>query len=98
MNRVTSPRLLHAQRLQIMMPALAGLTACLVTTPAQSQIGYSTLDYGANATFLTGIRGNNIVGNYVIPNGSGNTGGLLYNQSSGAWTLFPVLSVRPRTC
>ena len=90
MSRFWSQRLSLAPRLQFMMRAFAGLAACMAATPAQSQISYSTLDYGTNATFLTGIRGNNIVGNYVIPNGSGNTGGLLYNQSSGAWALFPV--------
>jgi hypothetical protein len=56
---------------------------------ASVQLSYATLDYGANSTFLTGIRGNNIVGNYVIP-GTTSTGGLLYSASSGLWTPFPV--------
>ena len=56
---------------------------------ASVQLSYATLDYGMNSTFLTGIRGNNIVGNYVIP-GTTSTGGLLYSASNGLWTLFPV--------
>lgn len=50
---------------------------------------YQTLNYGTSGTFLTGIRGNTIVGNYVVP-GSGATGGLLYDMTSGAWSAFPV--------
>lgn len=56
---------------------------------AHAQFTYTTLDYGTSGTFLTGIRGNNIVGNYVIP-GSGQTGGLLYNLSTKTWTPFPL--------
>lgn len=68
---------------------LTGLAVCPLATPAQAQHAYTTLDYGTAGTFLTGIRGDNIVGNYVIP-GSGETGGLLYNLSTAAWTALPV--------
>src|SRR3954447_8554366 len=67
------------------MSAVVGATAL----PAHADLDYVTLNFGASGTFLTGIRGNNIVSNYVIP-GSGQTGGLLYNLSTGAWTPFPL--------
>ncbi|MCB1501329.1 MAG: autotransporter domain-containing protein [Bauldia sp.] len=53
----------------------------------QLQLNFETLDYGTTGTFITGIRGETIVGNYVIPGG---TGGLLYTSESGIWTPFPV--------
>ncbi len=49
---------------------------------------YQTLDFGTSGTFLTGIRGDNIVGNYVIP-GTSQTGGLYYNIASGTWAPMP---------
>ncbi len=51
-------------------------------------LDYMTLDFGDNQTFLTGIRGDNIVGNYVVP-GTTATGGLLYNSATGTWSPFP---------
>jgi outer membrane autotransporter protein len=60
-----------------------------IATPATGQYFYQTLNFGTTGTFLTGIRGDNIVGNYVIP-GTTDTGGLLYRRSSGTWTPFPV--------
>lgn len=56
----------------------------LVSTPTPFQ----TLNFGTTGTFLTGIRGPNIVGNYTIPE-SGQTGGLYYDMTSGAWSAFP---------
>ncbi len=38
---------------------------------------------------LTGIRGNNVVGNYVIP-GTTETGGLYYNLVTQTWSPMPV--------
>ena len=64
-----------AIRCQAALPAL--FLAGLVSSPAAAQGVYTTLDFGNNSTFLTGIRGPNIVGNYVIP-GTSSTGGLLY--------------------
>ncbi|MGU3494923.1 autotransporter domain-containing protein [Xanthobacteraceae bacterium A53D] len=49
---------------------------------------YTTLNYGTTGTFLTGIRGNTIVGNYVVP-GTTATGGLAYNMSTGQWAAMP---------
>ncbi len=69
--------------------AQIGLAVCLISAPAQAQLVYTTLDYNGIGTFLTGIRGDNIVGNYVIP-GSSETGGLLYSRSTGTFTPFPV--------
>jgi subtilase-type serine protease len=80
--------------------ALLRLAACLaisvltvlplssIAAPAGSPLAYTTLNFGTSGTFLTGIRGNNIVGNYVIP-GTTETGGLLYNISTGIWSPFP---------
>src|SRR5580704_19051356 len=77
------------RRLSLVVSALTGLAVCSLAPPAEAQFPYTTLNYGTTGTFLTGIRGNNIVGNYVIPS-SGQTGGLLYNLSAGTWTPFPV--------
>ena len=56
--------------------------------PASAQeLDFVTLDYGTSGTFFTGIRGDTIVGNYVIPGG---TGGLLYPTDTGIWTPFTV--------
>jgi outer membrane autotransporter protein len=74
---------------RFVVSALIGFAVCSIAAPAEAQLIYTTLNYGTTGTFLTGIRGNNIVGNYVIP-GSSQTGGLLYNLSTGIWTPFPV--------
>lgn len=50
---------------------------------------YETLNFGDANTFPTGIRGNIIVGNYVIP-GTTETGGLSYDMTTGLWTAMPV--------
>jgi subtilase-type serine protease len=76
-----------AIRCQAALPAL--FLVGLVSSPAAAQGVYTTLDFGNDSTFLTGIRGPNIVGNYVIP-GTTSTGGLLYNTTTGVWTAFPT--------
>jgi subtilase-type serine protease len=68
---------------------MAAFAICSIARAEAAEYVYTTLNYGANGTFLTGIRGDNIVGNYVIP-GTTDTGGLLYRRSSGTWTPFPV--------
>lgn len=72
---------------------VAGLSAGAAVTPARAEtpllFSYVTLNYGDTDTFLTGIRGDNIVGNYVIP-GTTETGGLYYNMTSGTWSAMPV--------
>ena len=55
---------------------------------AHAQTAYETLNFGTSSTFLTGIRGDNIVGNYVIP-GTTDTGGLYYNLSTKTWSPMP---------
>ncbi|WP_198666170.1 autotransporter outer membrane beta-barrel domain-containing protein [Tropicimonas sp. IMCC34043] len=50
---------------------------------------YETLTFGETTTFLTGIRGDNVVGNYVIP-GTTATGGLYYNLGTQVWAPMPV--------
>jgi outer membrane autotransporter protein len=49
---------------------------------------YQTLDFGTHDTFLTGIRGDNIVGNYIIP-GTTDTGGIYYNMTTQTWAPMP---------
>lgn len=49
---------------------------------------FQTLNFGTTGTFLTGIRDDNIVGNYTLPE-SGQTGGLYYNMASRLWSPMP---------
>ncbi len=73
---------------------LAGtlLLSAAVVWPCASNaaqlLNYMTLDFGSDQTFLTGIRGDNIVGNYVVP-GTTATGGLIYDSKTGVWSAFP---------
>ncbi|MBN9267622.1 MAG: TOBE domain-containing protein [Hyphomicrobium sp.] len=67
--------------------SLAGAYPAAAETASEFQ--FQTLDYGPEGTFLTGIRGDNIVGNYTIP-GTTETGGLYYNLASGAWSPMPL--------
>ncbi|WP_246504753.1 autotransporter outer membrane beta-barrel domain-containing protein [Microvirga antarctica] len=71
--------------------AIVGSAFCALGSAAQAQAPtpYTTLNFGTTGTFLTGIRGTNIVGNYVVP-GTTATGGLLYNMTSGQWSAMPV--------
>jgi hypothetical protein len=39
----------------------------LIAALAGSPLDYTTLNFGTSRTFLTGIRGNDIVGDYVAP-------------------------------
>lgn len=66
-----------------LMPAAEAADA-IISVPTSFQ----TLNFGTSGTFLTGIRGDNVVGNYTIP-ASGQTGGLLYNMTSQTWSAFP---------
>ncbi|SFV34389.1 autotransporter outer membrane beta-barrel domain-containing protein [Hyphomicrobium facile] len=70
--------------------ALLGLAVCSFASHASAaDRTYTTLNFGDYSTFLTGIRGNTIVGNYAMPNSSA-TGGLLYDIPSGTFTAFPI--------
>ncbi|WP_244644166.1 autotransporter outer membrane beta-barrel domain-containing protein [Azorhizobium oxalatiphilum] len=64
------------------------IISSLAVGSSSGATSYTTLDYGTTGTFLTGIRGNTIVGNYVVP-GTTATGGLLYNMSTGQWSAMP---------
>lgn len=75
--------------------AVIGLSATCLTPVAHAAdvivslpTSFQTLNFGTTGTFLTGIRGDNVVGNYTIPS-SGQTGGLLYNMTSQTWSAFP---------
>lgn len=66
--------------------ALTVVPASAAEAPAF--LTYETLNYATADTFLTGIRGSNVVGNYVIPGTTG-TGGLYYDLNTGVWSPFP---------
>lgn len=73
--------------------AALGLSTSILASTAYAQqpvvSSYETLQFENTITFLTGIRGNNIVGNYVVP-GTTATGGLYYNLGTKAWSPMPV--------
>jgi subtilase-type serine protease len=73
---------------RLAIAASMALAISSIAAPPQPQLTFTTLNFGNTGTFLTGIRGNNIVGNFVIPGSQ--TGGLLYSLSTGTWTPFPV--------
>ena len=78
-----------------LLSAGTGLASVLLlgVTPlalAGQPLDYMLLNYGTSSTFLTGIRGDNIVGNYVVPGSGGETGGLIYNSDTGTWAAFPT--------
>ncbi|MDQ0511631.1 autotransporter outer membrane beta-barrel domain-containing protein [Ancylobacter amanitiformis] len=67
--------------------AVAGIGVDGLANAAAAQTAYQTLNFGTTGTFLTGIRGDNIVGNYTIGT---ETGGLYYNMATQAWSPMPV--------
>ena len=73
---------------RLAVSVLTGLALSSIAAPTGSPIAYTTLNFGTSGTFLTGIRGNKIVGNYVMP-GTTETGGLLDDIPTGIWALFP---------
>lgn len=74
------------RRLLFAGTSLAGLGMIGAVPAAAQQLDYVTLDYGTSGTFLTGIRGDTIVGNILI--GGGNTGGMMYRTDTGVWVPF----------
>jgi len=68
--------------------AVAGFPAAAEPLPPAPPLDFVTIDYGTTGTFFTGIRGDNLVGNYVLPGGDAATGGLLYRTDTGTWTPF----------
>jgi uncharacterized protein with beta-barrel porin domain len=71
---------------------LAALGGWAIAAPAQAQQPtYTALQFDSSTfTGVTGIRGDNMTGNYAIPNSGGSTGGLLYRFTTGAFEPFPV--------
>ncbi|MFG1433028.1 autotransporter outer membrane beta-barrel domain-containing protein [Xanthobacter sp. V2C-8] len=80
----------QARKLLVIGLGVGGLAQAAQAEPLESERPtlYQTLNFGTNNTFLTGIRGDNIVGNYTIP-GTGETGGLYYNMTTQAWSPMP---------
>ncbi len=81
-------RLIGSAALPVALAMALGVQAH--AQPIAAALPYVTLNYGADDTFLTGIRGDTITGQNVIPGGDGATGGLLYNTTTKAWTPFPL--------
>jgi uncharacterized protein with beta-barrel porin domain len=70
---------------------LAVPSAGLIATPAAAQLSFQTFQFDSSTiTTVTGIRANNMTGNYSIANSGGSTGGLLFNLSTGAYSPFPT--------
>ena len=82
-----SPRT-PARELMVLSLGLATLSS-QARADSPLLFSYETLNYGASDTFLTGIRGDNVVGNYVIP-GTTETGGIYYNLATKTWSPLPV--------
>jgi len=80
----------HRRARDIVATAVAigtGVLSPAAATPRPPTV-YETLTYGTTSTFVTGIRGTTIVGNYVIP-GTSETGGLLYDLTTSTWSALP---------
>ena len=75
---------------------LAAPLLCSVPTAALAQaLNFTTFAYpGSTITTVTGIRGNNMTGNFSIPNTS-NTGSLLYTLPSLTPAPYPNASAPP---
>ena len=75
---------------------LATPLLCSVSTAALAQaLNFTTFAYpGSTVTTVTGIRGNNMTGNYSIGGGSA-TGGLLYTLPSLTPAPYPNASAAP---
>jgi len=62
----------------------------LVPASASAQLQFTTYQFGnSSITTVTGIRADNMTGNYSVPNTGGDTGGLLFRLSTGAIVPFP---------
>ncbi|WGD30777.1 autotransporter domain-containing protein [Ancylobacter sp. WKF20] len=60
------------------------------TAQADSTLDYINLNYPVAEANFTGIRGANIVGNYLIPDGNGASGGILYRTDTQSWIAIPT--------
>jgi len=80
---------IRSAKISLRMIIVASAISAL-STPAMAQPTYTELQFnGGNFTGVTGIRGDNMTGNYATGSG-GATGGLLYRFSTGAFQPFPV--------
>ncbi|MEW6255112.1 MAG: autotransporter domain-containing protein [Pseudomonadota bacterium] len=70
----------------ILLPAMFGAASAV----SAQQFDYINIAYPISEANFTGIRGANIVGNYVIPNGGGASGGILFNTQTQTWTSIPI--------
>src|SRR5258708_32832317 len=70
---------------------LAVPSAGLIARPAAAQLNFQTFQFDSSTiTTVTGIRANNMTGNYSIANSGGSTGGPLFNLSTAANSPSPT--------
>ena len=73
---------------RLLLSSLIATGVCSFSTPARAQLNYIPYQYGdSTLTTVTGIRGDNMTGNYLANGGV--TGGLLFRLSTGAIEPFP---------
>jgi subtilase-type serine protease len=86
-----------AWRLGIALLGSSALVSPAFSPPAFGQaLNFTTFGYpGSNITTVTGIRGNNMTGNFSIPDSGGATGGLLYTLPSLSPAPYPNASAPP---
>ena len=71
-------------------PLLSSVSPLVSTAALGQALSFTTFSYpGSTITTVTGIRGNGMTGNYSIPNGGGNTGGLFFNPPFANMQAFP---------
>ena len=62
----------------------------LISMPASAQLQFTTYQFpNSKITTVTGIRADNMTGNYSVADTGGDTGGLLFRLSTGAIAPFP---------
>lgn len=73
-----------------LLASLALPGGLLIPATASAQLQFATYQYGTRSvTTVTGIRADNMTGNYSVANSGGDTGGLLFHLSTGAISPFP---------
>jgi uncharacterized protein with beta-barrel porin domain len=74
----------------VLVALLAALGIHAFSAAARAQLDFITYQFGNSAvTTVTGIRGDNMTGNYSIANSGGATGGLLFGLTGGTISPFP---------
>lgn len=74
---------------RLLLSSLFVTSVCSFPAPARAQLDFTTFQFGDSAvTTVTGIRGDNMTGNYSITGSGGDTGGLLFRLSTGAIAPF----------